>query len=151
MDLGDIIYILVLFSFFIFGFIKDIKKKEASKQQKLPQNIPSPESIDKKKKSATVTSQKQRNKVVPPPVPNFDTVGQYKYEGTSSTIPSYALEGHSALQNRETIGHFTQKEDNSSVITKNKWHPILEDLTGENRSEELRKAVIYNEIINRRY
>ncbi len=29
MELGDIIYILVLFSFFIFGIIKDIKKKRS--------------------------------------------------------------------------------------------------------------------------
>lgn len=143
MELGDIIYILVLFSFFIFGIIKDIKKKEASKHQNLPPNVPTPETIGKKVKSATTTSQKKRNKAVTPPIPEIATTG-------NSMTSSFALEGSSSIQERN-FSYKNQDQDDNSFISNNRVHPILKELTGENRSEELRKAVIYNEIINRKY
>lgn len=146
MELGDIIYILVLFSFFIFGIIKDIKKKEASKQQKLPQNFPNPTYAGKKSKPATASSQKKRNNVSSPPVPEFAT----NQDISSSMQPSYTLEGSSSLQERQ-FSYKGQNQNDNSFVTNNIMHPILKELTGENRSEELRKAVIYNEIINRKY
>lgn len=143
MELGDIIYILVLFSFFIFGIIKDIKKKGASKQQNLPPNIPTPQPIGKKSKSTNTISQKKRNKAATPPIPEMATTG-------NSMTSSFALEGSSSIQERHFLYENQNKDDNSFVST-NRMHPILKELKGENRSEELRKAIIYNEIINRKY
>lgn len=153
MEFGDIIYILVLFSFFIFGIIKDIKKKEASKQQNLPPNIPTPKPLGKKSKSETSTSQKRRNKeVIPPPMPDVVTKSQYGYKDiSSSTRPSFAFEGISALQERQLTHQISQNRNDNPFVSKDRMHPILKELTGENRSEELRKAIIYNEIINRKY
>ncbi len=153
MELGDIIYILVLFSFFIFGIIKDIKKKEASKQQNLPPNIPTTKPMGKKSKMETSSSQKRRGKkVLVPPMPDVATTSQYEYKDISSSMrPSYASEGISAIQERQLTHQISQNINNNPFVSKDRTHPILKELTGENRSEELRKAVIYNEIFDRKY
>ncbi len=151
MDIGDIIYTLVLFFFFAIGLVGDFRKKKASKQQNAPKGTPIPKAKPKKMKPATIPSQNRWENQTPPPVATQTRVEPMVHKEFQSSLNlSASTEGYSSLQ--DSLLTNTSHEQISETDTKiTQLHPILKDLTGENRGSEFRKAIIYSEILKRKY
>lgn len=156
MEFGDILYIILILVFIVFGFFKDLNKrkknnntnteaenknlgdvfKEVFAQMEKPQTPPPvPGSVrrEQKKRPAPVTSPSVRS--------------EYQFQSSMDLIMDF--EDESSLS-----GYIFPDYDLDSPIDKqaaNVSHPVLEDLTGNNRESEFQKAIIYSEILKRRY
>lgn len=150
MEFGDIIYIIVLIFFFVFGIINDsIKKKNAQKQ-----NVPSPgKPVIKSKKTSTT----------PPKIP-YQDIGHeappavYKETGKTPAHREFQssldlvtnFEGESALKgsmfgNRTDYLYEEPESISSSENRMDKKSPFFMGY------DELKKGIIYSEILKRKF
>lgn len=157
MEFGDIIYLILLLAFFVFGIFNDSKKKK-KKISKSTQPVNLEEEF---RDVFREVFQKPQKQPVPPPTPKvvksksqparpaMASARSTRWEFQSSLGLVTDFEGESSLKDSmfasERFDNRPEMEAGETV------HPILEQLRSKDGQSEIRKAVIYSEILNRRY
>lgn len=166
MEFGDIIYFILLVFFMILGFFNDSRKKK-NKQKQVGDDYPTPVS-EKIDETFFEKMERQRNryteKTTPPPsLPSVYSGKEVHTKFQSSMDLVTDFEGQSSLKSSifvyDADSSFAQDSDstdlfnkNSSSVRKNSAvHPLVKDLLEDGGMEELKKGLIYGEIILRKY
>lgn len=141
MDVGDIIYYIVIVIFILFGFFNKSKKEEKKKQMTTSQR-PSPVTglpqLPNKQKNKGIRI--ERPQQPPPPVKRPE------FQSSLNLVMNF--EGESSLQNSIYVNENEVSEaeqTNTETV-----HPIVGELIQADVNE-LRRAVIYSEILHRKY
>lgn len=157
MEFGDILYVILILVFIVFGFFKDLSKK---KRDNLEKADPADKSLGDVFKEVFTQLERPQN---PPPVPAPAKKEEKKRSATAFSAPaSIDSEFQSSMdlimdfESESSLSDYVFPDydlDSPSVKKQKKRgdHPILEDLTGDNKESEFLKAIIYSEILNRRY
>jgi len=165
MEFGDIIYIILLVFFMILGIFNDSRKKK-NKQKQVDNDYPTPVS-EKIDETFFEKMERQRNryteKTAPPPsLPSYSGKEVHtKFQSSMDLVTDF--EGQSSLKSSifvyDADSSFAQDTDstdlfnkNSSSVKKNsEVHPLVKELLEDGGIEELKKGLIYGEIILRKY
>jgi len=173
MESGDIIYLILLVFFMLLGFFNDSRKKKNQQAQQAsdnPKPITDEETWYPQRKQ--IVKHLKPEKPMPPPVTSFNKGETVRREFQSSldlvSISSdSSQEGISAFDydtgtifdsgiytdNIAGISDMSEKQHdkNSGRQKTSSWHPIVDAFSGDEGREELKKAVLYSEILRRRY
>ena len=165
MEIGDLFYIIILSLFMILGFFNDLRKKKNEQKQ---QSHPNPD-INHSDEPEIIPP---LYKKITPPDPK---VINRKRSWENNTTKRHAQEGGSVFQSsmkyltdfdkesslknsifvNDTGKTYMQVEDsqggNKTLNNRTLGGDIISDLTGENSRNELVKALIYSEIMKRKY
>ena len=126
-EFGDWIYIIVMVVVGISSMYSSAKKKQRQQQTQMP--LPVPSAPSEPWHPTTPPTSKQKGRKQPPPVP-----GQMnRHQPSTSTIPIVET-------NTLSETHTAQEEENTLAIALDFDEP-----------EAFRKAVIYSEILHRKY
>jgi len=166
MEFGDIIYFILLVFFMILGFFNDSRKKK-NKQKEVSGGNPSPVS-EKIDETFFQKMERQRNayreKTTPPPaIPpaysgkevhtqfqsSMDLVTDFKKESSLKSSIFVFDADSSFAQEIDSSDSFNEKLPASQKRTS--AHPLVRDLFHNDGLEELKKGLIYGEIIQRKY
>lgn len=156
MDFGDIIYYVLLVFFMILGFFNNSKKKKAS--EKSQTNQPQPErdlpTFEFPKIPETFKNINRRK--TPPPVPVTKTERYKRPEFQSSMDLVTDFEGESSLKGSIYVddGTFKNVYERDRITSSEKTqlvHPLIKDLHSANLKNEIRKGIIYGEILKPKY
>lgn len=144
MDAGDIIYLVIAFFLMILGFFNKSKEKRKEAANKSAQNssapyppIPTPTLNNKENRDA----EKKRVKPPPPPKPIFQ----------SSLDLVTDFEGESSLKGFKTekdLAFSYEEKTNTHPAT---YHPAIMPLLEEDTLNEIRKALIYKEVLDKKF
>ena len=157
MEFGDIIYLLLMLAFFVFGIFNDSKKKK-KKISKSTQPVNLEEEF---RDVFREVFQKPQRQPIPPPTPKtvknrsqlarpaMTSARSTRYEFQSSLDLVTDFEGESSLKGSLFASELF--DNRSEMKTVETVHPILEQLRSKDGQSEIRKAVIYSEILNRKY
>lgn len=155
MDLGDIIYIIIAFILMIFGFFNKSKQnKEQEKQTKLPKPIPIFPDVESSHHEVNSESYEQHFDV-PENIENVDHVAPPSsrpvFQSSMDLITDFKKE--SSIHPIETT--YSKEEQYRMEQTMeeihDEQHEILHDLLRSDSSDELRRAVLYKEILEPRF
>lgn len=169
MEFGDIIYFILLVFFMILGFFNDSRKKKRQKQaeaQDQPEAELRPFFEEEKEEVVPPQPQVMKRKASPPPIPatflerdvhkefrsSLDLVSIHD-EQSSRPGYSYDYNANSFYEkdpNSPDIAD-TYHSDTSEKIVKGIIHPLIKELREEAGREELKKGLVYGEIIQRKY
>ncbi len=160
MELNDVVYLILMLAFIVFGIFNDSKKKKNRSESSTP-----PLNDDAKDiREVFQDLFEKREQVAPPPVPKEmetsrkqpkrdkrfkqNTDPMQAFESSLSLVTDF--EGESSLK-----GYKFAENDlvSSQEVAKkaHETHPILKSLTEGDKQQEIQKALIYSEIINRKY
>ena len=147
MDLGDLIYLLVFAFIAILGFFNKSEKEKQAKKKSANQPTISQQMPDVSRR--VQDQRKFEEKRIPIPVAE-PVVKKREFTPSSSTIKS-SIEGQSSIR-----GTLFQEDsffkDSETNMTKKEIHPLISELTESTTAhQELRKAVLYSEIMNRKF
>ena len=133
MDVGDIIYYIILVFFLIFGFFSKSNKQKKTQESRNPPSFPRRSHIPETPASKVSAKQSIHT---PPPV---------KKRGFQSSLDLVTdFEGESSLKN----SMFSQNKDmEEQSLTP---HPLMSEI-GNIGAGELRKGIIYSEILKRKF
>jgi len=167
MEFGDIIYFILLVFFMILGFFNDSrKKKNMQKKVSAGNSTPVQEEIDETffQKMERQRNRMNKEKTTPPPAVPAAYSGtdvHTKFQSSMDLVTDFKKE--SSLKDSifvfDADSSFAQDTDSSDVFNKkvsavqkrSTLHPLVADLLGEGGMEELKKGLIYGEIIQRKY
>jgi len=164
MEFGDIIYLIILLFFMILGFFNDSRKKKNRQEKEQGGNAdPFP---DEREETILQTLEKEirkRKTSVLPPVP-ADYSGKDVHRTFQSSMDLVTdFEGQSSLKSSifvyDADSSFAQDTDSSDIFNKKApaigqrpvVHPLIADLMGDGGREELKKGLVYGEILRRKY
>lgn len=168
MESGDIIYFILLVFFAILGFFNDSRKKKQQKQWEA-QNRPEVESrpfFDEEREVIPSQPQVRRRKVsLPPPVPAAYSGAEVHREFRSSidlvsihdeqsSRPGYSYDYDAGSYEKDPDSPDiadTYHGNSEEKVVKGSLHPLIRELREEAGREELKKGLIYGEIIQRKY
>lgn len=152
MEFGDIVYLILIVAFMIFGFFKEIRKKNRKIDE-------STEPVNTELGDLFRDVFDAGSTPHMPPATDIETKKKNKETGKSLASKEFVFqssmdlvtdfEGESSLKGHGFKEHLNEESLNRATLVE--LHPVLDDLTGENRSEELQKAIVYSEIIKRKY
>ena len=160
MELNDVVYLILMVGFVVFGIFNDSKKKK---------NKPvdtSTEPLNKDVKNVRELFRdliEQAKQVTPPPVPKEklpqrdQPVRRKRFETNINPIHGFEssmnlvtnFEEESSLKGYNFVSENMEVLDISDDV--GYTHPILKGLLIGDRHSEFKKAIIYSEIINRKY
>lgn len=160
MELNDVVYLILMAGFVVFGIFNDSKKKK---------NKPvdtSTKPLNKDVKDVRELFRdliEQAKQVTPPPVPKeklpqrdqplrrkrFETNINpiHGFESSMNLVTNF--EEESSLKGYNFVSENMEVLDISDDV--GYTHPILKGLSRGDRHSEFKKAIIYSEIMNRRY
>ncbi len=160
MEFGDIVYLILMLGFIVFGIFNDSKKKKRKADTSTPPINPG-DDLDIRDVFREVFQNSDKSSA-PPPAPK-KTDRKASQKAATATIPTEKsrpvfqssmdlvtnFEGESSLKGSMFASELmdTRKEMKVSET----FHPILEQLRSKDGQAEMRKAVIYSEILNRKY
>lgn len=159
MESGDIIYFLLLIGFMVLGFFNDSrkrKKKEEELRKKgsgpLPGDYPEePYGYpgDYHDSSGRHYGYPEGHHLPPEP-PTAPSMGELQ---PSLSSPDYMRYGSEATIGYDSPEIPVESRSRRTSDGKNRGsiHPLVAELYGENATNELRKGIIYSELLNRRY
>lgn len=158
MDAGTIIYFIVALFFVILGFFNKIQKEERAKEQDkrtaggLPPSASRAPAVEREMREEKLPGGMRQHR--PQPLSSVATGGK-TFSPSVSTITS-SIEGQSSLKGSLYVADsFAEDlpEPLSPFGQTKPVHPLLSGLAagGTDSSMELRKAVLYAEILNRKY
>ncbi|MDO5664854.1 MAG: hypothetical protein Q4G63_06325 [Bacteroidia bacterium] len=155
MEFGDIIYLILMLAFFVFGIFNDSKKKKKKIdkstepinreirevfreifQNNEKQPIPSP----------TLKTEKRKDQVVPPSITPAKSPHR-EFQSSLDLVTNF--EGESSLKGSMFASELFDNQKEMKVAET--FHPILERLRSKDGQSEIQKAIIYTEILNRKY
>ncbi len=152
MELSDVVYLILMIVFVVFGIFNDSKKKKKKINTSTPPFSPNargeeddlemPPPIPKEKVSQRkMVEHRKRFTQTPDPMQTF--------ESSMNLVTDFEKE--SSLKGYEfSIKKMDSSSDASGDGMKHP-HPILESIIEGDRQAEFQKAIIYSEIINRKY
>lgn len=166
MEFGDIIYFILLVFFLILGFFNDSRKKKQQQEQKETQSGSFLEdekrSYDKVPVDMSAPSIEKGRKVVPPPIYNTLTRKNARVEFQSSadlvsihdeqsTQPGYAFDYDANSFYEKDLDSSEVSDNDREETLRRTVHPLIRDLKSGLSPEELKKGLIYSEILHRKY
>ena|SRR5690554_4443991 len=167
MDIGDLFYIIILALFMILGFFNDSrKKKNEQKQQSEPnyspfdveemeEHIPplfkkTPPSLPKNLEKKMFREKESNNK--------YSKEGRVVFQSSMDLVTDFKKESSlgSSFTTTNTDYIYEQSDESKEAVTSQSKHRLMhhsfiKDLTGEKRKSELKKGIIYSEILKRKY
>jgi hypothetical protein len=156
MEFGDIIYFLAIVVLMILGFLNDYRKRRKRQQEKAT-SAPYDDfqrQVENQKRADDLDDWWNAKPVLPPP-PTVKAPPVYVRKDFQSSIGSAAsYEGQSSLgqsafaQGANFENFYERRRQGQTVTT---VHPLLQDLLNDSGTEELRKGLIYREILQRKY
>jgi hypothetical protein len=166
MEFGDIIYFILLVFFMILGFFNDSRKKKNKQKESGGNTKPVDEAIDEtffQKMERQRNSRMDKKKTTPPALPPAYSGRDVHTQFQSSMDLVTDFKKESSLKNSifvfDADSSFAQESDFSdapdkrvSAVQKDtSLHPLVADLFGDGGLEELKKGLIYGEILQRKY
>lgn len=164
MEFGDIIYLIILLFFMILGFFNDSRKKKNRQGKKAGGNADS--FLEERVETILQTlenEKKKRKTSVLPPVP-ADYSGKDVHRTFQSSMDLVTdFEGQSSLKSSifvyDADSSFALDTDSSDIFNKKApadrqrsvVHPLIADLLGDGGREELKKGLVYGEILRRKH
>lgn len=156
MEFGDIIYFILLVFFVILGFFNDSRKKRQQQQSE----VESRPFFDEE--SEIVPPRIEKHKVAPPPIPvPYSSEGVHKDFRSSLDLVSIHDEqpSHPSYTFDYNVNSFYEDDPDSPEISDNAreevsnktLHPLIKALRDDTGHEELKKGLIYGEIMLRKY
>ncbi len=166
MEFGDIIYFILLVFFLILGFFNDSRKKKQQQQKQAEaqrqQEVESRPFFEEEEEVIPPYPQGRMRKVLPPPVPAAYSAKE-RYNNFQSSLDLVSIH-----QEPSTLSSYTFDYDVNSFYeadpdspdasdntreekSKKSLHPLLQALRGQTGQEELKKGLIYGEIMQRKY
>lgn len=130
MDVGDIFYLIILLFFLILGFFNKSGKEKKSKEREIQTDR---DSNPSEKPSA------------PPPFISSSQRREYRSPLLDAVI---SAEGESMLKGSIFTNEDMDTEKQHEAYSS---HPLVEELYSDRRTDELRKAIIYGEIFNKKF
>ena len=160
MELSDVVYLILMGAFVVFGIFNDSKKKKkAIDTSTKPLNDDAKDMRDVFRDLLERTERKN-----PPPVPKKNSTKRKEPSREKrfkqSSDPMHGFESSMGLvtdftKESSLKGYDFVDEGSTKVLEINNeigyQHPILENLVEGDRQSEFKKAIIYSEIINRKY
>lgn len=159
MEFGDIVYLILMLGFIVFGIFNDSKKKKRKADTSTPPI--NPEDDRDIRDVFREVFQNSDKPSTPPPAPkktdrksSREVVAAIPANKTRPVFQSSMdlvtnFEGESSLKGSMFASELTNKQKEMKVSET--FHPILEQLRSKDGQAEMRKAVIYSEILNRKY
>ena len=170
MESGDIIYFILLVFFMILGFFNDSRKKKQQKQaeaqrraeaQQLPEVDFHP-LLDEEEEPIFQQPRNTKQKSLPPPLPATYSAKE-RYDNFQSSLDLVSIHEEPSTLSSYTFDYDansfyevdpdsldapdTVREDKSGKLL----HPLLQGLRSDTFREELKKGLIYGEIMQRKY
>jgi len=136
MDVEDIIYLIMLLFFLALGFFnKSVKEKKRKEQGQEP-------------KQKVQTDNDSDVLKTPSSPPSFISSSQRREYQSPLLDTVISAEGESMLK-----GSIFTNEDMDTVKQPevSSLHPLVKELYSDHRTDELRKAIIYGEIFNKKF
>ena len=166
MDTQDIIVLLLIIGSSVIGALGKNRKKAQTQSSNSDNSQPQRKNTtieDLFEKARMAMEEEKKFQNIPKETPYFDRkpltptfISNTKSKASESnqkldTIP--LREGISSVLNREKLqstikGSFETKSSPAAVVTKNRKSKLIRGLTS---AEELKKAVVYQEILNKKY
>lgn len=159
MEFGDIIYFILLVFFMILGFFNDSRKK---KQQQQSEAEPRP-FFGEEQKPLSPQPHIRKRKVTPPPIPATPYSGDDVHKEFRSSLDLVSIQDNQSSQPGYYFDYdansFYEKDPDSIDAPENEkeetihksLHPLIEALRDDTGREELKKALIYGEIMQKKY
>lgn len=165
MELSDAVYLILMLVFVVFGIFNDSKKKKKRAQTSAqPNSEESEKSVKDIFQELFEIPSADSDSSTPPPIPKRAKANTREQKRESrfkqSTNPVHSFEsslslvtdfeGESSLKGYKFVNDdlsVTSDDDDESYYT----HPVLQSLSQGNKQNEIQKAIIYSEIINRKY
>ena len=164
MEFGDIIYLIILLFFMILGFFNDSRKKKNKQEREAGKNaVPFPEERIETILQTIEHEKKKRQTTIHPPIPAAYSGKDVHKTFQSSMDLVTDFEGQSSLKSSifvyDADSSFAQDSDASDIFNKKASatglrtvvHPLIADLMGDGGREELKKGLVYGEILRRKY
>lgn len=159
MEFEDILYLILMLVFAVFGIFNDSKKRK-KRVGEATQPVNREEEFRDVFREIFQNSSKQQT---PPPVPrnipaeknrrksaSMFQNSKSRYQGFQSSLDLVTnFEGESSLKGSLYVSESLDRREAGKQTDIS--HPVLECLRGSERSTEVRKAVIYSEILKRKY
>ncbi len=154
MDFGDIIYYLLLIFFMILGIFNNSKKKKAEQQSQIPKTESDSPTFDFPKLPETIKNINRRKTPPPVPVTKPETYKRPQFQSSMDLVTDF--EGESSLKgtifvDEGDFDNISVSDPITSAETSNIVHPLIKDLHRNNRINEMRKGIIYGEILKPKY
>lgn len=160
MEFGDIVYLILMLGFIVFGIFNDSKKKKRKIDTSTPPLNPENERrVPEVFREIFQTPDKQS---VPPPVPRTSSKKTSQKAASKAMPPKTTrpvfqssmdlvtnFEGESSLKGSMFASDLMEKQ--TEMTSTETFHPILEQLRSKDGQAEMRKAIIYSEILNKKY
>lgn len=167
MEFGDIIYFILLAFFMILGFFNDSRKKKQKQQQQRQAEAEQPPEVEfrpffEEEEIVPPRTKSERHVTLPPPAPaaysaksryeNFQSsVDLVSIHEEPTTLSSYTFD-YDANSFYEVDPDSPDAPDNArEEKSKKTLHPLVQSLRGDAGREELKKGLIYGEIMQRKY
>ncbi|WP_298648508.1 hypothetical protein [uncultured Proteiniphilum sp.] len=159
MEFGDIIYFILLVFFMILGFFNDSRKKKNQQKQSEAESRPF---FNEEQKTTPPQSRDREYKTTPPPVP-VTYSGKDVHREFRSSLDLVSIHdkqsSHPGYTFDYDVNSFYEKDPDSIDAPENageekvkrSLHPLLKDLRDDTGREELKKGLIYGEIMQRKY
>ena len=160
MELNDVVYLILMLAFVVFGIFNDSKKKKQDMGD-------STNSTDKKETNVRDVFRELFEKIeqrdVPPPMPKQDMPKRMQpsrekrfkqshnpmagFESSMSLVTDF--EGESSLKGY----NFAEMSIDESITkeSEKQIHPLIHDIIQADNKSELQKAILYSEILKRKY
>lgn len=163
MEFGDIIYFILLVFFMILGFFNDSRKKKQQQKQSEAESRPFfDEGQEAMPEHPQERRRPERSRSTPPPAPaTYPEKGVHREFRSSADLVSIHDEqsSHSSFTFDYDANSFYEKDPDSpdapdnarEEMLKASVHPLIKDLRDDTGREELKKGLIYGEIMQRKY
>jgi hypothetical protein len=163
MKSGDIIYFILLVFFMILGFFNDSRKKKQQQKRLEEESRPF---VDEGQEVMPEYPQEgrrhEKSRSMPPPVPAAHAgEGVHREFRSSSDLVAIHDEqsSHSSFAFDYDANSFYEKDPDfpdasdgaKEEVVKRSAHPLIKELGSDAGHEDLKKGLIYGEIIQRKY
>jgi hypothetical protein len=159
MESGDIIYFLLLIVFMVLGFFNDSRKRK-KKEEELKKRNPIPFPGDYPEEQSGYPKEYHGSSGE-----NYgsEVTSSYGYDSFDNVRSSLSEASFSHLASSLHIPDSPRLPDSPEIPVESRSrrtsdgkdrggvHPLVVELHGENATNELRKGIIYSELLNRRY
>lgn len=163
MELSDVVYLILMLGFVVFGIFNDSKKKKR-KLDSSTESLNGDEDESEVRDVFRDIFKKFEQQHTPPPTPVATSTTKRKqpthekrfkqsagamdsFESSMSLVTNFERE--SSLKDFRFANESLEVSDFPD--TDKTVHPLLNDLTGGDIQAEIRKAILYSEILNRKY
>jgi hypothetical protein len=157
MEFGDLIYFILVIAFMILGFFNDARKR---KKRKMEQEASAPHQNSQKqpKNQHKVEDSDDwwKNSPKTPPIPTTKKPAPYvrkEFQSSLDLVTNFegesSLKGSIFVQDPAFLNIYEQKRKQKQSPPP--VHPLVRDLLNDSGNKELKKGLIYGEILQRKY